>query len=347
MKYAPIFIPTLNRFEHFRKCLESLEKCTGAEHTEVYIALDFPPSEKYQFGWSQIDAYLRNKEEHHNFKELIVVRRERNYGVGKKDSNTAVMRRDLMERYDSIIYSEDDNVFSPNFLDYMNKGLELFRDDPTVYCICGYTQSYDFRTEGASFFRHSADMSAWGYGIWNDRVLARKDFVANDMFHKTFSIKHYLKIRKLGLNRALQYIHASFHGAGFIRLTDDIATLFAAVNNMTMIVPNKSLVRNMGWDGSGDSYKGAGSRMLKKDPTIAEKHFSQEIDDSPSFEFMGTGWENYEYNNQVTAKCSEGKIGWFEYVGQLMPHMTRYFLREIGIKKVLMDLHLYKDKTIY
>ena len=34
-KYAPIVIPTLNRYEHFKRCLESIERCTGAEYTDV------------------------------------------------------------------------------------------------------------------------------------------------------------------------------------------------------------------------------------------------------------------------------------------------------------------------
>ncbi len=48
--YAPVLIPTLNRYEHFKRCLESLELCTGADKTDVYVGLDFPPSEKYHKG---------------------------------------------------------------------------------------------------------------------------------------------------------------------------------------------------------------------------------------------------------------------------------------------------------
>ena len=51
MKAAPVIIGTLNRFEHFHDCLESLEKCTMADETDVYVALDYPPSEKYVEGW--------------------------------------------------------------------------------------------------------------------------------------------------------------------------------------------------------------------------------------------------------------------------------------------------------
>ena len=35
--YAPVVIPTLNRFEHLRNCIESLKRCSGADQTEVII----------------------------------------------------------------------------------------------------------------------------------------------------------------------------------------------------------------------------------------------------------------------------------------------------------------------
>lgn len=91
MKYAPVIIPTLNRYEHFKRCLESLEKCTGAEMTEVYVGLDFPPSDKYVEGWKKIDIYLKEKEVNNHFKKLIVVRRETNCGVGHQFSNGSLL----------------------------------------------------------------------------------------------------------------------------------------------------------------------------------------------------------------------------------------------------------------
>ena len=70
--YAPVLITTLNRYEHFVRCLESLERCTGSENTEVYVALDYPPSEKYKGGWVKISSYLSEKERQllENFRKL-------------------------------------------------------------------------------------------------------------------------------------------------------------------------------------------------------------------------------------------------------------------------------------
>ena len=58
MVYAPIYIPTLCRSEHFQKCIESLKTNTWARYTDVYIALDYPPSEKYRAGYEKICSYL-------------------------------------------------------------------------------------------------------------------------------------------------------------------------------------------------------------------------------------------------------------------------------------------------
>ena len=49
MIFTPIIIPTLNGYEHFRKCLEcleSLEACTGAEKTMFMAKINERPRKK-------------------------------------------------------------------------------------------------------------------------------------------------------------------------------------------------------------------------------------------------------------------------------------------------------------
>ena len=50
MKYAPVLITTLCRSEHFVRLIKSLKANDWAQYTDVYIAVDFPPSEKYHNG---------------------------------------------------------------------------------------------------------------------------------------------------------------------------------------------------------------------------------------------------------------------------------------------------------
>ena len=42
IKCAPILIPTLCRYEHFVKCIQSLKENTLANESDLFIALDYP-----------------------------------------------------------------------------------------------------------------------------------------------------------------------------------------------------------------------------------------------------------------------------------------------------------------
>src|SRR5574344_1403880 len=169
MKYSPVAIPTLCRYEHLIKCIESLSKCTGADQTDVFVALDYPAIEAHWEGYNKINAYLKNCG-NLGFKKLHIIKRKTNIGIGKgKISNLKLLVDDIFKTSDRVIISEDDNVFSPNFLEYVDKGLDLFENDKTVLSINGYSHSYPFKFNGNNHFRHNTDFSAWGYGIWKDR----------------------------------------------------------------------------------------------------------------------------------------------------------------------------------
>ena len=58
MSYAPIMIPTLCRYEHLVKCVESLAANSLASETELYIGLDYPTKESHWEGYRKIEQYL-------------------------------------------------------------------------------------------------------------------------------------------------------------------------------------------------------------------------------------------------------------------------------------------------
>lgn len=55
---APVIIPTLCRYDHFKRLMESLNKCTWADKTDVYIGLDYPAKEEHRDGWMKIKRFL-------------------------------------------------------------------------------------------------------------------------------------------------------------------------------------------------------------------------------------------------------------------------------------------------
>lgn len=317
MIYAPVIIPTLNRYEHFRKCLDSLESCTGAEHTDVYVALDYPPSEKYVEGWKKNDAYLREKESNNKFKSLTVYRRKENYFFsGKGNAKTAI--NDSTKDVDRYIFTEDDNVFSPNFLEFINKGMEKFNDDPSVLAICGYRHPYEVKCTDNNYFLQNVDFSAWGYGVWKKRREAAYVVDHKYLRNKLKSFSNIMKLRRNGLNRLLYAIQGAF-SCETIPNNDNTLSIYMALEGMNVVMPVVTKVRNEGWDGSGLHCQDGGS--------LAEGHSHREIDEEKHFEYQGNGMNCYEENKGIFVKGSYAKCSYLHFGKSLLSLAVKLIFR--------------------
>lgn len=244
-QYAPVIIPTLNRFKHFKACIESLEKCRYANKTHVYVSLDYPPSEKYKNGWKLISEYLSEKEKSNSFLAFTVIRQEKNLGV-KYPSNYTFLKELILRNYDRYISTEDDNVFSYRFLEYMNICLEKYKDDDTVYAVTGYQHPIE-KTKVEANVVKLQEMSAWGCGFWKHKLLSRDetlnllDKMLLDRKLRTFFIK-----RRPSIYAGLMYMKLKKSMWG-----DCFNTAYEHYAKKYCVYPIISLVQNHGWDGSG------------------------------------------------------------------------------------------------
>lgn len=263
IEFAPVLIPTLCRYEHFKRCVESLSRCTYAEKTELIIGLDYPPSEKYEDGYNKICDYLPQIT---GFLKVTIVRQEKN--LGARDNLTSI-KEYALQHYDRFIVSEDDNEFSPNFLSFVNQGLEKYKNEPKVVAICGYNypvsmEGYD-RNNYASF-----RFSAWGYGITKDKILN----LAPEKFMKyILRPDHFLKLLFKSPSHLISlfymYRKHEIHG-------DACYEMYCCINNKVSIFPTISKVRNWGHDGSGEH-----GGINPEDDLC----FNQEIDTESEFEY--------------------------------------------------------------
>ncbi len=257
--FAPVYIPTLNRYEHFKRCLESLERCTGADKTEVYVGLDFPPSERYVEGWRKIDAYLAEKERSNGFKSLYVRRRDHNCGIGNPSSNAALLLKEIRERYDRYISSEDDNEFSPNFLEYVNQGLEKYKNDKNCTAICGYNyigMNLTCRKENVYLSREYA---AWGVGHWTDR---REEAIRYTTITYAKEIMSSWKKVMIIFRHEPRLLNTVLLNIAINRpFGDTMRVCYQYLENKYSVFPRISKVRNHGFDGTGTSIFGRNSEF--------------------------------------------------------------------------------------
>jgi hypothetical protein len=284
--YAPVLIPTVSRSEHFINCIESLKKNPLAIETTLYIALDFPAKMEHKLGYSKICSYLVSLT---GFKSIVIIKRSVNYGA---DMNASDATKEVLKKHDAIIFSEDDNIFSLNFLEFINKGLEIFKNDKSVLAINGYRHFYNIKYEKNNYYRQGFSFSAWGYGIWKDRIEEYEKRIKQSYFLAAFinPVKLY-RVWKNGSYGLYNFIRYAFIGCNEIH--DNVLSLFMIIEKKTVIMPVCSKVRNMGWDGSGIND------ASQKYPTIAEKHLYQIIDEDKTFTYIGKGWEYFKENQKI------------------------------------------------
>lgn len=300
MIYAPVCITTLNRYEHLRKCLESLSRCSWADQTEVYVALDYPPLDKwdvYAPGWEKNKEYLHSCG-NMGFKKLHVIEREDNYGTWKPGDrgNMKCLLKDIRDRYDRYIVSEDDNVFAPGFLEYMDKGLELFENDDDVHCLSGYRLFFTppVKFEQNNFFRSTVDYIPWGIGFWTKKVTAMPH-VDYKWHRKQLTLKNirYLR-REISLGAVCKLINQSCAMKRTVTIDVDMPAYMALMKKQE-IFPRQTLVENIGFDGSGASMgdsRGQEWCDSKLNPLSTEEHF----------DFIGTGYEYFDENRKIYGK---------------------------------------------
>ena len=252
MQILPIIIPTLCRDVHFVKCIESLKKNGWAKVAAVYVVLDYPCKENHWNGYRKIKEYLEG--DFSQFAEFHVIYRTENYGVGR---NISPVLLEIRKNYDRYVVSEDDNEFSQNFIEYMYKTLEYYKDDESVLAVTGYTYPLDYLLEeGTSVFLENAVFSMWGTGFWSkkyERVI--KEIKEERYLVKNF--KYAIKSCRFSDSRRADYITYAFgtdmnsEDNIITKMTDIALGIYMQIKGMYQVMPIVSKVRNNGFDGSG------------------------------------------------------------------------------------------------
>lgn len=268
MIFYPVIIPTLNRIKHLKDCIESLKHNTYASETELVIGLDFPVTEEHKIGWSEINEYVDNLD---GFKKITVFKHQQNLGPKKNES---FLREYAFSKYDAYIFTEDDNVFSPCFLDYMNKCLNKYRDDKSIMFVCGYLDPHfknyiDKNISSSSIIKIVGQMSAYGYGTWKDRIQYIYSFFEKNSFQRyVFSNKK--RILRLLTTAPVKLNHIYFwinDKRELDRPCDFTFNSLMVLENKKNIIPNVYLVKNNGYDGSGVNC-GINTDYIRKMDTI-------------------------------------------------------------------------------
>ena len=238
-KYSPIVLFTYNRLYHLKKTLSSLMMNPESIYSDLFIFSDFPMSNKEESNVRSVRNFLK---EIKGFNSVNIVEREFNFGLAKSIVDGVT---EVFQHVNSVIVLEDDLVPSPYFLHYMNEALRFYKNADAVGSIHAYSYPCSSPLPD-TFFLRGAD--CWGWGTWknswnlfeeNGQILLDK-ILKSELSYQfdldgTYPFTQMLRNQISGRNNswAIRW-HAS---------------MFLA--NKLCLYPGKSLVKNIGFDGSG------------------------------------------------------------------------------------------------
>ena len=273
---APVIIPTLCRVTHLKKLLDSLKENLYSYETEIFISVDYPPSDIYQKKYSEMILFLQNYD-FSVFKNVSIFYQKENLGF--IDNNLFLIDK-IKEKYDRYIFTEDDNVFSRNFLEYMNRCLDLYENNDYIYSInsCNDYCSGVFNESVG----YSKLFTPYGVGYWlkKDNLIADLENVIFDK--KNFHLKSLRKLYKK--NSILTYIYLTeivFRDDGFfynnckLWKCDTVISIYFYLTDKYCVIPKISKSLTNGNDGSGNNMPKLDIKKPTLDSNISFDAFMQ------------------------------------------------------------------------
>jgi hypothetical protein len=237
-EWSPIILTVYNRPEHFKTCVNSLATNDGASETVLYISSDGPRSETDQAAVAEVRDIIANIS---GFKEVIVFApKENTNGRVQADVVAAVAAK-----HPAYLFAEDDIFFSTDFLTFVNAGLRAFAGHKDILAVCGYLYP-DFPSTDASQL-YLKCFTAWGYGTWSDRPAFYEH--QQEVAGRVLSTPELFQAANRTLPHTIRLSREVLRGS---LVADDItASNRLFIENKYCIFPPATLVKNMGFDGTG------------------------------------------------------------------------------------------------
>jgi hypothetical protein len=272
---APIVLFVYNRPEHTTRTLEALQQNALASQSDLTIYSDGPKRPEHEDAVAQVRKAIRNTV---GFRSVKIVERSNNLGLANSIISGVT---DACESSGKVIVLEDDLLVAPQFLTFLNRGLDRYEDDDRVFQISGYMFPGCIGKGEATFLPL---ISTWGWATWRR---AWKYFDPNLLGLE--SIRNDAKLRyRFDINGTYDYFTmAEQQQLGALDSWGIKWYLSVFLQNGLTLFPNVSLTQNIGIDGSGTH--GAGHSELQsvlkpREMTAKQMPNNVEIDQERLFE---------------------------------------------------------------
>ena len=263
-KYAPIIVFTYKRSVHLKKLINSLKNNKLSKKSNLIIFSDGPKNNN-NLEIESIEKVRYFLKKISGFKSIKIYQRSTNYGLSKNIINGLDT---VFKKFPYAIILEDDLVVDSFFLEYMNEGLNIFKNNASVASVHGYTYPIKFKKKISNYyFIKGAD--CWGWATWKrawkifesdgnklkkiiDTKKQKKEFNFNNSFNYYDMLVS--QIKKKNNSWAIRWYASAF------------------VRDMLTLYPNISHVKNIGMDHTGTHGAGFKKNYTSK---LARKKYTK------------------------------------------------------------------------
>lgn len=238
---APIGISTYGRAEHLKRTVAALKANRLASKSDLFIFSDGPkPGDEEKV--AAVRNFIRTID---GFKSVNIFERLGNDRIFNNRGGIEY----LLEKYERVIFMEEDVVTAPGFLTYMNTALDQYASNQNIFSITGYCPPINIPKSHPHPIYLIKRFNGWGFGIWKDRYEKIKYLTMSD-FYSLYKNKTLCKAFTDGGGwdmLPMLYMEA-------LRRIDalDVKAMYAQfLSNQYTVYPVESLALNIGFDGTG------------------------------------------------------------------------------------------------
>jgi hypothetical protein len=239
-KLAPIALFVYNRPDHTRRTLKFLQANYLAEESRLYIFADAAKTPAEEENVNQVLEIIKSAE---GFKIIKIIQQKKNLGLAQSIINGV---NELIETYGKVIVFEDDLLSSPYTLEYFNEALDKYQEEENLMHISAYMYPLAKANNLPETFIYRA-VHSWGWATWK-RAWNHFNPDIDDLISKfdQQKINEFSIEGKMNFWKQIKDFKAGKNNSWAIRW---YASVF--LNDGLSLNPSKSLIHNIGHDGSG------------------------------------------------------------------------------------------------
>jgi hypothetical protein len=259
LNLAPIVLFVYNRPNHTEQTLNALKNNYLFSESKLFIYADGKKENATVEDVNSINEVRKIIKSKKWTENLEIVESETNKGL----ANSIITGvSEIVNKYEKVIVLEDDIITSKFFLKYMNDALNVYANNEKVMHITGYMYPHKNNILEDTFFYPMPN--PWGWATWsrawkyynNDSVYLYNYINQHNLWKRFNSAGgDYLQSQlERNISGELNTWFVKWHAVNIIR------------SGLTLF-PGKSLVRNVGFDGTGEHC----GTSINYETSLAEK----------------------------------------------------------------------------